>query len=322
MKSGLIEALAFASLSVTSPLSIALLIVLPLLLSGCATSPEARAARAQRHAEQAANLLASKSDADSLAAAGLLSLQNDRERSLPLLALATQAAPARPDLVWLQVEVCQKVSSCDPEPMERRLRALDPSNGAGWMGALARANESNDFVAVDAALEAIGHTERSDIYWTTLIAHLSRAAAQTRKMTLSEAETSVIGYLAAEGIPAYGAASSACKGERLQRPDVVEMCRGVARSFEHGDVYITEMIGVAIAKRAWPEDSPEWGAAVEARRVYQYRSKLWEKLEPELWSGQREAERYLALCERNRREQDVFEARLLEAGENPNPPPE
>jgi hypothetical protein len=141
-------------------------------------------------------------------------------------------------------------------------------------------------------------------------------------MSLTEAEASVIGYLAAQGIPAYGAASNACKGERLQRPDIVEACRGVAKSFEHGDAYITEMIGVAIAKRAWPEDSPEWRAAVEARRVYQYRSKLWEKLEPKMWGGQREAERYLALCDRNRRERDVFEAQLVEAGENPDPLPE
>jgi hypothetical protein len=206
--------------------------------------------------------------------------------------------------------------------MERRLRVLDPSNGAGWMGALARAHASKDFVGMDAALAALSHTERVDIYWTTLVAHLSRAAAQTGKLSLSEAETSVIGYLAAQGIPAYLSVSNACNGERLQRAEIVEVCRGVAKILERGDTYITEMIGVAIAKRAWPEDSPEWRAAVEARRVYQYRAKLWERLEPKMWRGQREAERYLALCDRNRREQDVFEAQLVEAGDNPNPPSE
>jgi hypothetical protein len=241
---------------------------------------------------------------------------------LPLLARAAQAAPERPELVWLQVETCQKLPPCDPEPMERRLRALDPSNGAGWMGTLGRANASQDSVGVDAALTALSQTDRVDIYWTTLIAHLSRAAAQTGKMSLTEAETSVIGYLAAQAIPAYLAVSNACKGERLQRPDIVEVCRGIAKSFEHGDAYITEMIGVAIARRAWPEDSPEWREAVEARRVYQYRAKLWEKLPPKLAGGQREAERYLALCDQNRREQDVLEAQLVEAGEHPNPPSE
>jgi hypothetical protein len=204
--------------------------------------------------------------------------------------------------------------------MERRLRALDPSNGAGWLGTLARADASKDSVGVDAALAALSHTERVDIYWTTLIAHLSGAVAQTGKMSLTEAETSVIGYLAAEGVPAYLSVSNACKGERLQRSEIVEVCRGVAKSFEQGDIYITEMIGVAIAKRVWPEDSPGWRAAVEARRVYEYRSQLSVKLEPKMWGGQRKAERYLALCDRNRREQDVLAAQLVDAGENPNPP--
>jgi hypothetical protein len=307
---------------VAFPIPVALLVVLPPLLNGCATSPEARAARAQRHAEQAATVLAKRTDADSLAAAALLSLENDRHQSVPLLTRATQAAPERPELVWLQAQVCQTVPSCDPEPMERRLRALDPSNGAGWMGGLARANASKDFVAVDAALAALSYSERVDIYWTTLFARLSRAAARSGKISIPEAEVLVIGYLAGQAIPAYGAASNACKGERLQRPDIVEVCRGVAKAFERGDTYITEMIGVAIAKRAWPEDSPEWKAAVEAWRVYQYRAKLWETLEAKGWNERRGAERYLALCDQNRREQDVFLAQLVEAGENPNPPSE
>src|SRR6267378_1385580 len=154
---------------------LALLVVLPPLLSGCATSPEARVAQAQRHAQQAGTVLAKRTDADSLAAAGLLSLGTVRDQSMPLLTRATQAAPERPELVWLQAQACQRLPSCDPEPMERRLRALDPSNGAGWMGALARANTSRDLVAIDAALAALSQSERVDIYHTTLIARLSRA---------------------------------------------------------------------------------------------------------------------------------------------------
>jgi hypothetical protein len=38
--------------------------------------------------------------------------------------------------------------------------------------------------------------------------------------------------------------------------------------------------------------------------------------------GRQAAERYLAWCDHNRREQDVFLAQLVEAGKNPNPPPE
>jgi hypothetical protein len=301
---------------------LALLVVLPSLLGGCATSPEARVAQVQRHAQQAAAVLAKRTDADSLAAAGLLSLESMRDQSMALLTRATQAAPERPELVWLQAESCQRLPSCDPEPMERRLRTLDPSNGASWMGALARANASKDLVAVDAALVALSQSERVDIYYTTLLARLSRAAGQSGKISLPEAQILVIGYLSAQAIPAYGPASNACKGDRLQRPDILEVCRGVAKAFERGDTYITEMIGVAITKRVWPEGSPEWRAAVEARSVYEYRSKLWSQLETNEMYGQPEAERYLALCDKNPREQDVLMAQLVAAGRNPNPPPQ
>src|SRR5258708_4148273 len=168
--------------------------------------------------------------------------------------------------------------ACDPAPIERRLRELDPTNGTGWWAAMARAGATHDSEGTDAAL-AISHSERVDIYWTTLIAHLSRAVANTKKMSLEESEVAVIGNLASQAIPPYQYISTSCKGERLQQPGVTEICRGVAKALQNGDTYITEMTGVAIAKRVWPEDSAELKAAAEERRVYEYRSKLYSKLE-------------------------------------------
>ncbi|MDB6046732.1 MAG: hypothetical protein JWM63_5283 [Gammaproteobacteria bacterium] len=289
------------------------------LLIGCATSPAAKSAKAERHLQRAATALANQTDADSLAAAGLLSLLIHRDEALVLITRAIAVAPERRDLVWLQTQVCHEVTSCDPEPIERHLRELDPSNGAGWIGALVRANSSRNDEAKDAALAAIGHSDRVDIYWTTLSARLSRATAQTKTISLEEAEVSIIGVLAAQAIPAYGVAANACKGEQLRRAEIVEVCRGVARAFERGDTYITEMVGLAIAKRVWPEDSPEWIAAAEARHLYEYRSKFWTAVD--LWNTSH-AEEYLTLCAQNRREQDVFLAQLIAAGKNPNPPRE
>jgi hypothetical protein len=261
----------------------------------------------------------SQSDADSLAAAALLSSGPGRSRALALITRATSAAPDRPDLAWLEAQVCAAVASCNPEPVERRLRALDPSNGAGWMGELTRADAAKDVERRDRALSRIAQSTRVEIYWTTLIARLSEAAARTRKLSLSEVETLIIGSLAAQAIPAYSAASNACKGDRLQQPEVVQVCRGVAKAFSAGDTYITEMIGIAVTKRVWPESSSEWSAANEARRVYEYRSQRFEKLadDPQDIGA---AKRYLALCAQNRREQDVFRAALVAAGQNPDPP--
>jgi hypothetical protein len=300
-------------------LECAIAIGLSSLLISCAASPEAKIAADKRHLQRVATALAQRTDADSLAAAGLLSLPSRPDDSLTLIGRATAAAPGRPDLVWLQAQVCQEVTRCDPEPMERHLRELDPSNGAGWMGALARANSSRNDEAMDVALAAIGRSSRVDIYWTTLIAGLSRATAQTKTISLEEAELAVIGVLAAQAIPAYSGVSKACTGERLQRAEIIQACRGVAGAFERGDTYVTEMIGIAIAKRVWPGDSPEWKAAAEARRVFEYRSKFWQALDIRDTSH---AEAFLTLCAQNLREQDVLLAQLIAAGKNPNPPAE
>jgi hypothetical protein len=95
------------------------------------------------------------------------------------------------------------------------------------------------------------------------------------------------------------------------------VCRGIAKACERGDTYITEMIGVAIAKRVWPEDSPEWIAAADARRSYEYRSKVSAQLEA--WSVTH-ADQTLTMYAQSRREQDVLLAQLVATGKSPNPP--
>jgi hypothetical protein len=279
--------------------------------------PETREAQSARQSEQTIAALSSMTDADSLAAAGLLSVAKHRDQALPLIGRAVAAAPMRADLAWLEVQVCNEVAPCDPEAAERRLRELDPYNGSGWLGALARAAVAKNDVARDAALAALGRSDRVDFYYTTLVARLSRAVTRTGRVSSEIAEVWVIGYLAREAIPAYQYVSTACKGERLQNVEVTDTCRAVARSLQRGDTYLTEMIGVAIAKRVWPEDSSEWKAAAEARRVYDYRSKLFPAQQ-----GEQFAKEYLTLCAQNRREQDVFVALLIKDGKNPNPPAE
>jgi hypothetical protein len=295
------------------------LLLLPSLLLGCATMDELHNARAERRAERTVRALLKASDADSLAAAGLLSSGSHGGQSQSLLSRASATAPERADLVWLQAQVCLKQPPCDPEPMERRLRSLDPSNGAAWLGALSRADASRDESNKEASLAAIGRSARVDIYWTTLVSHLSGASADTSMMSLEEAEITVIGFLAAQSIPAYELASKSCSGDRLERADILEVCRGVARAFEAGDSYLTQMIGTRIALRVWPEGSPDWKAATEARRLYTYRSKL--VLDKDADSpNHRTAKRYLALYAQYHREQDVYRQRLIDIGANPDPP--
>ena len=134
-----------------------------------------------------------------------------------------------------------------------------------------------------------------------------------------QAEIAIIGVLAGQEIPAYAPVSNACKGDRLKRSEIVESCRGVARALLRGDTYLTEMMGVAIAKRVWPEDSPEWRAAADARRLYDYRARYSAQLEQ--WEA-KHAEQLLAMCAANPSEQEVLKAQLVATGRNPNPPPQ
>jgi len=212
------------------------------------------------------------------------------------------------------------VKDCDAEPHEARLRSLDPANGVGWFGVLQRASDAHDDEVLDVAVEAIGRTERVDTYWTTLSARLSTALAGSHDVALSEALITVIGTEAAMPIPAYSAASRACRGERLERPGAMEACRAMAASFERGDSYLTEMIGTGILKRLWPEDSPEWAAASRARRVGHYRLKMQSNDAAPFWDAAA-AGRFVRHLAESRREQDFVAAELSARGIPPDPPP-
>lgn len=294
--------------------------LLTLLLPACTT-----ARTQQRHFNQAVTGLAQRTDADSLAAAGVLSPMTQRrneDMAYALLVRAVAAAPERADLVWLSIQVCQDVPACDPEPEVERLRVLDPSNGAGWLNAVARANASDDEAAKTVALSQLARTERVDIYWTTLIVHLTRALADTHQVPLYQALTDVIGVVGARAIPAYMPIVSLCKGERLDNDEVLQDCRRVASAFEQGDIFITEIIGLVIAQRVWPTDSPQWKAAAEQLRASRYRTRTGSNYALDTWLHARWAQEYLSLCEQNRREQDVLLAEIIRAGKSPDPPPD
>ncbi|HEY1898286.1 MAG TPA: hypothetical protein VGG49_00665 [Steroidobacteraceae bacterium] len=289
------------------------------LLITCAAYADAPVARLDQHRNQALVALMQRTDADSLAAAGLLSVFGRNDQPLLWMQRSVAAAPQRADLVWLELQICLKSPHCNPDPIEQHLRALDPSNGAGWLVTLDRAYLGRNQATMDTAMNAIAHSDHVDIYWTALIAHLTEATTRTGKMPLSEAEVEIIGILAAQVVPAYQIIGKSCSAERLLRSGVSSTCRGVAAALQRGDTLITEGVGNSLALSVWPEQSAPWRAASEAQRSSQYRMSLEAKLDAEPWSEGR-AKRFLILCKRQRRERDVLVARIVDAGEQPNPP--
>ena len=292
-----------------------------LLLGACASPGSKPVTYSRGQMQQTIATLSKATDADSLAAAGLLlSLGDHGDQSLTWLARATAAAPARPDLAWLQIQICLRLPPCQADPLSERLRKLDPANGAGWLGLLGRPDSPSTDALKEAALLAISQSDHVNIYWTTLISRLTGAAARPGILSIQEAELSVIGTLSAEDIPSYRVISDVCARGQATLGDNLETCRGIARALERGDTYSTEMMGIAIARHVWSEAAPEWKAATRARAVYEYRSGLMQHLEESRPWNREVAGDYLRLCARYSREQDVVRARLLDAGVKADPP--
>ena|SRR5450631_87124 len=307
-----------------SRLSASLLIGLAAILcTGCANDGVRHQAAYDRKIQRTEQLLITTGDADSLAAAAMLSIgpKVDPAQRLTLIARAVAEAPDRPDLLWLNVRLCTQVEGCNSEPLEAQLRALDPDNGAAWFDSIGRAGKRNDVVAVRKNLVAIATSTRFDTYWNATIVHVTNAILKTHTMDLSTAFVTTIGMASAMAIPAYQTIVNACKGDSLLDSDVLNTCRQVSSVMRGGDTCLTEMIGVAIAKRAWPEGSAEYVDAFSAKRVAHYRMDTDGKIGlHHSWNFSQYAAKRLQLMTENKTEQEVNLAEILNAKLNPNPP--
>jgi hypothetical protein len=292
---------------------------------GCCFADDTQSEAAnERNIQRTRDALITAGDADSLAAAALLvgSAPSAPSVRLALFFRAVAAAPDRADLVWLNLQMCSLVESCDPGPLETRLHTLDPSNGAAWWVSIARSGSSDDAMAERKAIFAIANSEWFNVYWNKTILHTTRAVLKVRILDTRTALVSIIGSAAAMAIPPYRPISNACKGDNLKDPEFLSACQRVSSSLRRGDTYITEMIGVAIALRVWPEESPEFHDAVAARRLAWYRMETVSKTSIAQVDDNKSAERYLELLAKYRTEQDVLMAEIVDAGLMPTPPPD
>ena len=292
-----------------------------LLCAGCVVTDARHHAGYEQTVERTTRALIAAGDADSLAAAAELGWpKDDPIKRLTLIARAVAAAPDRPDLVWLNLQRCRDVESCDPKPLEAQLHALDPANGAAWSSSVARSDKNEDTAAVRKDIAAIANSERFDVYWNVTIVHTANAVIKVGTLDSPSAVVGAIGAAAAMAIPGYAPIAKAFKGELLKDPDLLATCRQISSVMRHGDTYITEMIGVAIAKRVWPEASTEYRDAVDAERLNRYRMATGVRLSNSHAWNRKYAEKYLHLLATHKTEQEVFLAEITNAGLSPTPP--
>lgn len=305
------------------PCGAALVGLLATLITACTSSGSRQQTKLERNLSGARAALEARGDADSLAAAAEITdwpKSNDMQR-LALLTRAVSLAPTRVDLLWLQLGACATIETCDPTPLATTLHELDSDNGAPWIALLDRAIKREDADAASKYLNAIASSKRFDIYWNRSITHLATALTKVHMVDTSAALTAMIGTEGALAFPPYQVITKACRAPSLEKPDRIDTCRRIAEVMRNGDTYITEMTGIAITKRVWPEGSVEYSSAVAATRLAHYRIRTEGSIAPAVLSTNAMALEYLQLLTANRTEQEVTLAIIRGAGKNPNPPP-
>jgi len=292
---------------------------------GVERSDLAKGAEDPAKLKRIAKSLAARNDADALMTAAIFykAFLGGSGEAFRLADRATGLAPNRPELVFLELQLCDQYPTCDVATRAERLQKLDPGNAARFYSALNRAHARSDVGAEDAVLLDISRNERFDIYLNVLVTRMARALTAadpgTGKplQTAREAATLALGAVVGAVLPSFSPISDGCKGERLQRPDVAQACRGVARVMEKGDTVIVEAIGQMIGLRAWPGESEEARAIIERRRIGRYQRSEYGALQNETTAASQE---WLELVSTHRREQEVIVETLRRHGRALEPP--
>jgi hypothetical protein len=294
----------------------------------------AQAAHADPASERLADLdrLIAAGTANSLATAALLKQFGAESDSgaYGLISRAVQLAPDRRDLAWLAVRLCASSSDCNDAVPEKHLHDVDPANGVGFIGPLLRAQRKNDIAGIDAALTALGKSEKFYVYFDPLIAATTPELMAARHpggipFTQNEANRATMdmaGTIAASVLPPTQSFSYSCKGVALELvAGRLDLCRRAAKAITHADTFLVEGLGLSYQQQLWPLDSPEGKAITAQRRVFQYRMEEYNHIDistskvEEYPADAREAFRT------HEREQDVALFYFAKAGTPKDPPP-
>jgi hypothetical protein len=255
-----------------------------------------------------------------LSAVEAMQIKGDSALALADIQRATQAEPQEADLTWLWVNLCLRAKGCAPEPIELRLRKLDPGNAAVWLAPLARAQADKDVRSEQEILETLAKGERFDVYWNSLLWKLAQvrasAAPPAQRLRTTAALNDVAKMLSAVILPSLQPLASACSSERVAQKATAARCKQAAKVLESGDSYAAEAVGLGIEQRIYLEGSPE--SVILADRIQNLRYKrdtaaavIEAQVEREKFSIE-----YLELLKRIRREQDVTDAILRWSGED------
>jgi hypothetical protein len=246
-------------------------------------------------------------------------VQRDGARAYTLITSATKQAPKRIDLALLQLSLCKLIEGCQPEPFEAQFRKLDPGNGVVWVRALAEAQTRRETAVEVQILDALGQSQRFDIYWNRLTSTVTSARignGAAANAALGETAS----WLGSTIVPSFQTITISCARARTGQQDWTNRCRKVAEVLMNSDTYIAESIGIGLAQQV-TADPAEIDKLATRARTARY---LWQA-SSEIINSQVERDKFalelLELMRKLRREQDVQMAVLRWAGRPLVPPP-
>jgi hypothetical protein len=314
-----------------------------------AAPPFASPARYSAWRADAAQALIGRGDAESLAAAAVLTFAaaQDKGRSDPapgksavdLAARASELDPQDAGIAWLRLELCAATPGCDIRDAAMTLRWIDADNGAVWLPTLAAAQRDRDAVEIDRVLQDMARGSRFDFYWNRTVVLLFdtlrkvRGKLPERYLPSDLARLSESMLLAgAEIIPPISPLAAACRepGSGTERREPAagaaerrESCLRLARLMQHADTIGAQMAGFNLEKRLTSPESREARAIAERRRVLEWRVTAARQSDtPTLpWLGNALARGRIAAMRAAPREEDADIA-LLRTRRLPLEPPE
>lgn len=296
-------------------------LLMVLLLAACASSPPERGASASTGPPGNAN------DVDQMAAAALALWGTDASangsQALAQIQKAATAAPNRPEILWLHLRLCIEVPGCEPQPIETRLRKLDPSSGSVWLGPLARTQLRKDARAEAQILDAMAHAGHFNVYWTTLIAKLTpplshtpvaTSAAQPVPSPLTNALNSTVGWLSALSVSAFKPLTIACDDQHVIEPARRVHCQQIAQALQNSDTTLAEGMGLGITQRLAMPNSLSTMQVLSKVQTLRYQNQESGAVVAAQVEKEKFSEQMLKLMAQLKKEQDVARAILRWAG--------
>jgi hypothetical protein len=287
---------------------------------------------------EAARTLAARGDANSLATAAALTFLGPPSRSkadaakaasaaLELALRASELAPNSSAISWLRLQLCTAAPGCDIREAATTMRWVAADNGVAWIPTLAAAQKEKDTMEMDRALDGMAQGEHFDLYGNRatvmIFDSLRRARKQLPPAYLNSdfaRLTEALGIANAVVIPSFSPLINACR-EAALGSDRRASCLTLAKTMQHADAVMAQLVGFAIEKRLSPADARQLRTLAERRRLLEWRVAAANRADSTLlpWLNSRARSR-IAKMRAMPREEDVCIAILREHNKSLAPP--